>query len=108
MYANTHTFTYVYTYLHLNECSIFGGVLHQVGSAKLVKHALVKNVTAKQQHQHQHVQNSSDSNNAFWPRPNQQQATTTTNETRTCSPAPILNSRQVFVVVVFISAYDKG
>lgn len=80
MYANTYT--YVYTYLHLNECGIFGGVLHQVGSSKLFKHALVKNVTAKQPHQ-QHVQNSSGSNNAFWPRPNQQQAATTTNETRT-------------------------
>lgn len=105
MYANTHT--YVSPYLHLNDCSIFGGVLHQVVSSKLVKHALVKNVTAKQQHQ-QHVQNSSGNNNAFWPRPNQQQATTTTNETRTCSPSPILNPRQVFVVVVFISAYDIG
>lgn len=80
MYANTYT--YVYTYLHLNECGIFGGVLHQVGSSKLFKHALVKNVTAKQQHQ-QHVQNSSGSNKAFWPRPNQQQAATTTSETRT-------------------------
>lgn len=60
----------------------------RLGSSKLFKHALAKNVTAKQQHQ-QHVQNSSGSNNAFWPRPNQQQAATTTNETRTWTLLPL-------------------